>query len=282
MLAAQSAQSAHSDPLTTLKRGKNFNQRLRAVMTILRTHDPAYLKGLATLSHDSASMTRALTAIALSGYTRSQAEPILTPLTKDSVDIVKRSAAAALSDIDEAAKTAKDNPPPAPPPPRPKGIAAPPVVAQASKVLRQKSGPRLALDELTTRGAPETSLVPAARVLSEALDDAPQALWTGEVGTSGHKASYTLVGSAVWAEHKSGGGSIVTLSLRGTLQHLPAHQLLGEVTAGGKATLPAGLDPATRTSTLQSTLRRTAEAAMGDVIDLVNVDRQTSGQSILR
>lgn len=269
--------AAQSDPLTTLKRGKNFNQRLRAVMTIIRTHDPVYLRGLSGCARDSQPMTRALTAIALSGYTRAQAEPILTTLTKDSVDIVKRSAAAALSDIDEAAKAA---PPPRPPPAKSASGSA--SAAAPSRVLRQKSGPRLALDEFSTRGTPETALVPAARVLSEALDDQPQASWTGEVGTSGHKATYTLVGSADWSERKSGGDTVVTLRLRATLQHLPAHQLLGEVSAAGKATLPAGLDPATRTSTLQSTLRRTAEAAMGDVIDLVNVDRQTSGQSILR
>ena len=267
-----------SDPLTTLKRGKNFNVRLRAVMTILRTHDPAYLKGLASAAQDADVMTRALTAIALSGYTRKQAELTLTRLTLDSSDLVKRSAQAALSDIDEAAKAA---PPPAlkPTPVAPK--SSEPTLA-SNRVLRQKSGPRLALDEFTTRGTPETSLVPAARVMSEALDDAPQALWSGEVGTSGHKATYTLVGNAEWSEHKSSGGTVVKLRLHATLQHLPAHQLLGEVSAGGTATLPAGLDAATRTSTLQSTLRRTAEAAMGDVIDLVNVDRQTSGQSILR
>jgi hypothetical protein len=259
--------AAPSDPLTTLEHGKNFNLRLRAVMRIIRTHDPKYLQRLGTTAHDTQMMTRALTAIALSGYSRAQAEPLLTPLTKDSADLVRRSAAAALSDIAEAEKVPK-----LPPASQP---AAP-------RVLQQKSGPRLALDEFTTRGAPELALVPAARVLSEALDDEPQALWSGEVGTSEHKAAYALIGNATWSEHKNSSGTMVKLQIRGTLQSLPAHQLLGEVSAGGTATLPAGLDPTARATTLQKTLRRTAEAVMGDVIDLVNVDRQTNGQSILR
>ena len=250
-------------------------------MTLIRTHDSSKLAALKAAARDQTPLTRALTAIALSGYPRSQAEPILTELAKDPVDIVKRSAAAALSDIAALEKAPK----PAP------SVAGSGMVAGSSAgsggsgadhPLRQKNGPRLALDQFATRAAPSDVLTPAARTLSEALDASPLPMWTGEVGTSGHKATYTLIGGADWSEHKSAGAVVVKVRLHGVMQRLPAYKLVGEVSSQGTATLPAGTDPSTRASTLQSMLRRVADAAVGDLIDLANVDRQTSGEPLLR
>ncbi len=269
LLFALLVASAKPDAITTLRHGKNFPVRLRAVMTILRTHDPAQLDGLMKAAHDEQPMTRALVAIALSGYTQPEAQPILDVLSKDSVDIVKRSAAAALSDINDHAKQPK---PPPPPPPAPSG----------ERALRAKSGPRLALDDLQTKNSPEVSLPQAARLFTEALDDSPTPLWTGETATSAHKATYTLIGSADWTEKKAGADQLLKVRLHGLVQKLPAHKLLGEVTAQGAATLPPGLSSAERVNTLQSMLKKVVDASLGDVIDTINVDREQSGEPLLR
>lgn len=296
----------------TMSSEKNFQKRVRAVMALIRRHDPAALPALKTSIGSKDPLTRSLACLALSGYPANFAFPLLDIAERDPVPIVKRSAEAARADILTAQKNEErqrveqekqaaagvrpDNPafPPAhrspkalvPPPPPTFHTQAPQANTTFAPITptyvapRAKSGPRLSVKRLAPGKAPE-GLLSAPRELSLAAADAAPGWWVGDADSAQKDAAFVITGGAKWMIDKNSRGEKVRLRVEGLVER-PNRQLLGNVASEAHIDLPNGVTPEDRAAALQRGYRQAMVALVGEITDVINVDRQTNGESLLR
>jgi len=254
--------------VSTLRHAHDFNQRLRAVMSLIRLHDASALDDLNEALTDQAAMVRALTCLALSGYDMNQAAPLLQQAEHDPEAIVRRSARAARSDIVDLEH-------------RRAALTGSGAENQRAETRVKRQSLRLDINRFVSTGSLPTQSMSMEQAVSEALDKNRIGLWAvPHIKTPA--ASYVLVGNAAWTTQNIDNGEKISLHVQGIVHKAPKNNLLGTIAANGAATLPNGVTPEQKEQALSQLMQNAADSAVGDIIDVINVDRKNNGETLLR
>lgn len=279
--------------VNTVRTERDFNKRVRAVMTLIRKHDARALPGLKQALNDKDPMTRSLACLALSGYPANFALPLLEPVERDPVAIVKRAAAAAKADVlaavVETERQAKAD--------QQAKAAFPPAsrVSEATTTPRMRdyipppsrSGPRLSVEKLRDEGT-RTGLFAAKRELSLAAADKAPGWWVGNADDRATQAPYRLSGKAIWRQSQHGTTQKIVVQVQAVVEKASnkqtgvATQLLGSVSSEGSIEIQPNTDDATQQAAVNRAYRQVMVALVEDITDVLNVDRQSNGEPLLR